>query len=108
MEWIGRYLVERTLGTGGTSRVLLARDSAIDRHVAIKVFLPELSAIGDILQQEARTLGALSHPNIVQIYDFISEKETRAIVMEYVDGTNLSDVLDRGPLSATSQARNVL
>lgn len=96
LERIGKYEVVKLLGKGATSAVYQAYDPFQDRHVAIKVVLPE--ALGDIehgrryrklFVTEASLAGKLSHPHIVSIYDAVAEEGLNYIVMEYVDGTTL-------------------
>lgn len=91
-----RYLLEKELGRGGMGIVYYAHDGVLDRHVAIKELLMHFAgndAGRDRFQQEARALARLTHPYIVQIYDFILEKNRACIAMEYVDGQSLDDYL---------------
>jgi predicted Ser/Thr protein kinase len=106
---IGRYQIERQLGRGAMGVVYLASDPVIGRRIALKVLrfdLPGAEESAERLrsrfQREARSAGILSHPNIVTVYDAIEETADGAlcIAMEYVEGTNLSDILRRSePLS---------
>jgi tRNA A-37 threonylcarbamoyl transferase component Bud32 len=107
-----RFVLEREIGAGGMSRVFLGRDEVLDRPVAIKILNPELGEtdIGSRFRREGRTAAKLSHPNIVQVYDAgegeFEGRETSYIVMEYVSGGDLKDLIDRrGVLSGAELAR---
>ena len=99
----GRYSIERELGRGGMGIVLLARDVALDRPVAIKLLPPHLSASRtdrDRFLKEARTAAGLSHPNIVPIHLVEAQGELVFFVMGYVDGESLRERVERaGPLT---------
>ena len=94
---IGAYLILDKLGEGGMGEVYRARDTRLNRDVALKV-LPELFArdAGRLARftREAQLLASLNHPNIGAIYGI----EQNALVMELVDGEDLSAILTRGPL----------
>ena len=94
---LGVYQVLSSLGDGGMGEVYRARDTALDRDVAIKL-LPESFATDPErvtrFEREAKTLASLNHPNIAQIYGI----ESRALVMELVEGEDLAERLVRGPL----------
>jgi eukaryotic-like serine/threonine-protein kinase len=98
----GRYRLERAIGHGGMATVYLARDTELDRPVALKLLAEHLAgdaAFRSRLLREARLAARLSHPNVVGVYD-VGEAEGRPyIVMEYVEGRTLADLLrERGPL----------
>src|SRR5256714_5674947 len=99
----GRYSIERELGRGGMGIVLLARDVALDRPVAIKLLPPHLAARPDERErflEEARTAAGLAHPNIVPIHLVEARGELVLFVMGFVDGETLRDRVERaGPLS---------
>ncbi len=99
----GRYSIERELGRGGMGIVLLARDVALDRPVAIKLLPPRLAANADARDQflkEARTAAGLSHPHIVPIHLVEARGELVFFVMGYVEGETLRERVERtGPLS---------
>ncbi len=99
----GRYSIERELGRGGMGIVLLARDVALDRPVAIKLLPPHLATRPDERERflaEARTAAGLAHPNIVPIHLVEAHGELVLFVMGFVDGETLRDRVDRaGPLS---------
>ena len=98
----GRYSIERELGRGGMGIVLLARDVALDRPVAIKLLPPHLATRPDERErflQEARTAAGLAHPNIVPIHLVEARGELVFFVMGFVDGETLRDRVERaGPL----------
>src|SRR6266699_2581054 len=98
----GRYSIERELGRGGMGIVLLARDVALDRPVAIKLLPPHLATRPDERDrflQEARTAAGLSHPNIVPIHLVEARGELVLFVMGFVDGETLRERVERaGPL----------
>jgi len=100
----GRYSIERELGRGGMGIVLLARDVALDRLVAIKLLPPALAADPDYrarFLQEARTAAGLSHPNIVPIHLVEERGALVFFVMSYVEGETLRERVERaGPLTA--------
>src|ERR1051325_5871591 len=98
----GRYSIERELGRGGMGIVLLARDVALDRPVAIKLLPGQHAAKPadrDQFLREARTAAGLSHPNIVPIHLVEARGELVFFVMSYVDGERLRERVERaGPL----------
>jgi beta-lactam-binding protein with PASTA domain/predicted Ser/Thr protein kinase len=98
----GRYELHRRLGRGGMAEVFLARDQLLDRPVAVKVLFPEFAtdpAFVERFRREATAAANLNHPNIVGVYDWGEADDTYFIVMEYVDGRTLSEILrDEGPL----------
>jgi serine/threonine-protein kinase len=101
-ELAGRYSIERELGRGGMGIVLLARDVALDRPVAIKLLPSQLAARDaerDRFVNEARTAAGLSHPNIVPIHLVEARGGLVYFVMAYVDGETLRERVERaGPL----------
>ena len=97
-----RYEIVELIAEGGMSRVYKARDTNLNRFDAIKVLNEEFAKDEDILERfkkEANAVAFLSHPNIVNIYNVGSEDNLNYIVMEYVKGKTLKDVIKRnGPL----------
>jgi serine/threonine-protein kinase len=94
----GRYDVERELGAGGMGQVLLGRDVALDRPVAIKVIAPDLASSPASRQRflrEARTVARLRHPNIVAVYAAGEADGLLYFVMEYVEGESLRQKVER-------------
>ena len=95
-----RYRVIQRLGAGGMAAVFLAHDEKLDRDVAVKRM--HTSERDDIdarrFQREAKLGASLSHPNLVSIFDTQRDDESVLLVMEYVDGETLADLLARGPV----------
>lgn len=102
----GRYAVERELGRGGMASVYLAHDERHHRAVALKVLLPEITGtIGAArFLREIATAGALTHPNILPVYDSGEVDGTPFFVMPFVDGESLRDRIDRGGALPMSDA----
>lgn len=98
----GRYELHRRLARGGMAEVFLARDQLLDRPVAVKVLFPEFATDPSFVERfrrEAQAAANLNHPNIVGVYDWGREGSTYYIVMEYVPGRSLADIIrSDGPL----------
>ena len=100
---LGPYEILGPLGAGGMGEVYRARDTRLDRDVAIKVLPARLSADEPRRQRferEARTISQLSHPHICALYDVGRQDGTDFLVMEYIEGETLSQRLARGALPA--------
>jgi eukaryotic-like serine/threonine-protein kinase len=99
---VGRYHLFETLGVGATSRVVRGFDPMIGRPVAVKLFPAELAhgEARDRFLREARVVGQLSHPNIITLHDMGIEDATQTpyLVMEFIDGTPLDRLLEKGTL----------
>jgi serine/threonine-protein kinase len=119
----GRYLVGDVIGRGGMANVYRGEDTKLGRTVAIKVLKPQLAsdpAFRTRFRQEAQAASRMAHPTIVRVYDAGEEMVTRAdgdvviepfIVMEYVEGRLLKDMIAEGPLGskqATDIAAGIL
>ncbi len=104
---VGHYRLEAPLGIGGTGAVFLANDTRLSRQVAVKVLPPDrLDDQGrQRFRDEALTLSHLSHPNIAAVFDFGSQAGIDYLVMEYIPGTTLDVMLQRGPLESETVAR---
>ncbi len=92
-----RYQLLEPLGSGGMAQVFRARDTMLERFVAIKVLRADYSADASFqarFRQEARAAANLSHPNIVTVHDFGFDQGQLFIVMEYVPGTNLKTMVE--------------
>src|SRR4051794_24065182 len=96
-----RYELEELVGTGGMSSVFRAHDRLLDRKVALKILHQQYSGDDDYVERfkrEARSVAALSHPNIVTVIDRGEHGERQFIVFEYVEGENLKRLIERrGP-----------
>ena len=99
-----RYEIIKSIGEGGMANVYLANDTFLDRKVAVKILRGDLSTDEKFIrrfQREAYAASALSHPNIVEMYDVGEDKGTYFIVMEYIEGRTLKQLLKkRGSLTA--------
>ncbi|MFN8018779.1 MAG: protein kinase [Acidimicrobiales bacterium] len=104
----GRYELHRRVGRGGMAEVYLARDRLLERMVAIKILFPEFATDPSFVarfRREAQAAANLNHPNIVGVYDWGKERGTYYIVMEFVDGRSVSDIIrNDGPLEAKRAA----
>src|SRR5437588_803700 len=103
-----RYEIQRGIARGGMAEVYLARDQLLDRPVAVKVLFAEYArdpSFVERFRREAQSAASLNHPNIVAFYDWCQERGTYFIVMEYVRGRSLRDVVQvNGPFSARRTA----
>jgi len=103
---LGKYQLLEKIGQGGAGEVFLAFQPSLDRKLVIKIMTPDLALDSKHLQRfkrEARTAACLNHPNIIQIYDIDEINGQHFIVMEYVQGVDLAEVIKRRrrlPLSA--------
>ncbi len=102
MNRLGGYEIKEILGKGGMGTVYRGVDLSLNREVALKVINPELSGNINLMKRfrnEALAMARLSHPNIVTLYNFSSEGQLHYIVMEYIRGKNLSQLIkEEGPL----------
>ena len=99
---LGPYDVTAKLGEGGMGEVYRARDTKLDRDVALKVLPQAFTQDPDRLarfEREAKVLASLNHPNIGHIYGLEEAEGTRALVLELVEGPTLADIIKRGPIS---------
>ena len=106
---LGPYEILELAGAGGMGEVYKARDTRLDRTVAIKVLPPHASAISDLKQRferEAQTIGSLKHPNICVLHDIGNEGGVDFIVMEYLQGETLAERMarERGRKSGATAA----
>jgi len=100
-SYFGPYQIISVLGKGGMGEVYRAKDTRLERQVAIKVLSEQLTGNEKALtrfEQEAKTLAALSHPNIVAIYDIGTDHGVSFVAMELLEGETLRDCLARSPL----------
>ena len=105
-----RYRIERRIGRGGMADVFLARDQLLARDVAVKVLFPEFAVDPKFVERfrrEAQSAAGLTHPNIVNVYDWGRFETTYFIAMEYVEGRTLSDICRNGRQIDPSQAAEI-
>ena len=98
---LGPYEIQSALGAGGMGEVYRALDTRLDRTVAIKVLASHLSSSPELKQRmdrEARSISALNHPSICQLYDLGSQDGTDFLVMEFLQGETLAERLKKGAL----------
>ncbi len=98
---LGPYEIQSPLGAGGMGEVYRARDTRLERIVAVKILPSHLSENQEARQrfdQEARTISSVSHPNICTLFDVGHQNGTDYLVMEYLEGETLADRLRKGPL----------
>src|SRR5216683_83658 len=105
---LGPYEVLSPLGAGGMGEVYKARDTRLERTVAVKVLPQHLSSSPDVRQRferEAKTISQLSHPHICALYDVGNQDGVEYLVMEFLEGETLADRLSRGPLPTEQTLR---
>ena len=98
---LGPYQIDAPLGAGGMGEVYKARDTRLDRTVAIKGLPEQVAADPDLKQRferEAKTISSLNHPHICTLYDVGSQDGVDFLVMEYLDGETLAQRLKKGAL----------
>jgi serine/threonine-protein kinase len=114
MDKIGKYQILETIGKGAMGEVFKARDEVIDRIVAIKVIHPHF--VGEEIwedlqarfQQEAKAAARCLHPNIVAVFDFGQFEDTSYLVMEYIKGDDLKDILDANGRFSLQEAIGII
>jgi serine/threonine-protein kinase len=102
-----RYRLLSALGTGSSAHVYLAEDVSLQRHVAVKVLQPGLAADTAFLKRfraEARSVASLNHPHVLRVFDWGEEADEPYLVLEYLGGGSLRDLLDRGVRLSHAQA----
>ncbi len=100
-----RYKIRRKISSGGMATVFLAHDLHLNRDVALKMLHPHLLNHKESVKRfsvEAKAIAALSHENIIQIYDYGQSKQRPFIVMEFIDGKSLQEILDKNPILPNS------
>ena len=105
---LGPYLIQAQIGAGGMGEVYRAVDSRLDRTVAIKVLPPHASGDPQALQRferEARAISRFNHPNVCTLYDVGHDGSVPFLVMEYLDGRPLTELIARGPLAVPDAVR---
>ncbi|HXM78289.1 MAG TPA: serine/threonine-protein kinase, partial [Thermoanaerobaculia bacterium] len=105
---LGPYEIVAPVGAGGMGEVYRARDTRLERTVAVKVLPDHLSRDEDVRQRferEAKTISSLSHPHICALYDVGSQDGIEYLVMEFLEGETLTDRLANGPLPVEQALR---
>ncbi len=98
----GRYEIIRPIGYGGMAEVFLGKDILLERSVAIKMLRNQFHQEKELLEQfqrEAKSAAKLVHPNIINVYDVVSDDSNQYIVMEYVEGVTLKEYISGNKLS---------
>jgi serine/threonine-protein kinase len=98
------------LGTGASAHVYLAEDVSLQRHVAVKVLQPGLATDEAFLKRfgaEARSVASLNHPHVLRVFDWGEDTDGPYLVLEYLGGGSLRDLLDRGVRLTHSQAAHL-
>ena len=106
----GRYEIISRIGGGGMALVYKAQDLLLNRKVAIKVLRQQFVNDDEFIRRfrrEAQSAAALSHPNVVSIYDVGQEDDTHYIVMEYIEGRNLNEIIAENAPLQVEQAVNI-
>jgi serine/threonine protein kinase len=99
---LGRYQIVSRIGAGGMGEVYLARDTSLDRRVALKILSKELALDTERMRrfvQEAKSASALNHPNIITIYEIGQTGNKHFIATEHIDGETLHTRIHHGPMS---------
>jgi len=105
---LGPYQIESLLGAGGMGEVYRARDTRLDRTVAIKILtqgLPDTPEVRQRFEREARAVSSLSHPHICVLYDVGNQDGIEYLVMEYLEGETLAARITKGPLATSELLR---
>jgi serine/threonine protein kinase len=105
---LGPYEIVAPIGSGGMGEVYKARDTRLDRVVAVKILNAQIAAGTDArerFEREARVISQLSHPHICPLFDVGDERSTAFLVMEYLEGETLTDRLRKTPLTLTETLR---
>jgi eukaryotic-like serine/threonine-protein kinase len=105
---IGPYQVLEAIGSGGMGDVYRARDTRLNRTVALKALRTDLGAHSDLrdrFKREAELIASLNHPHICTLHDVVSQDGSDYLVMEFIDGDTLAARLTRGPLSIDQAVR---
>jgi serine/threonine protein kinase len=108
---LGPYEVLSLIGTGGMGEVYKARDTRLDRTVAVKVLPPDVAADAEAtrrFEREARAISRLNHPHICALYDVGRQGDVSFLVMEYLEGETLAARLRDGPLAVEEAIRHAI
>ncbi len=102
---LGPYEIQSAIGAGGMGEVYKARDTRLDRSVAIKLLPPDISTDSDRrarFEREARTIAGPSHPHVCSLHDVGEHEGSMFLVMEHLAGETLAERLQKGPLPRDS------
>ena len=105
---LGPYEIVSSLGAGGMGEVYKARDTRLDRTVAVKILSANVTGNAEVkarFEREARAISQLQHPNICTLFDIGRDDGTDFLVMEYLEGETLADRLHRGALPLDQLSR---
>src|SRR5271167_1025341 len=105
---LGPYQIESLLGAGGIGEVYRARDTRLDRTVAVKILTQGVADTPEVRQRferEARAVSSLSHPHICALYDIGQQDGIEYLVMEYLEGETLAARIEKGPLTTADLLR---
>ena len=106
-----RYQIIKSIGEGGMANVYLAYDTILDRSVAVKVLRGDLATDEKFVrrfQREALSASSLSHPNIVEVYDVGEDNGNYFIVMEYIEGRHLKELIKKRGKLTPSEAIDIM
>ena len=106
-----RYQIIKSIGEGGMANVYLAYDTILDRNVAIKILRGDLATDEKFVhrfQREALSASSLNHPNIVEVYDVGEDNGNYYIVMEYIEGKHLKELLKKRGKLTTSEVIDIM
>lgn len=95
-QWLGKYRIGDVIGQGGMGTVYQAEDTVLKRRVAIKTLIRTSAgeaSVGAPLIEEAQAAGAIAHPNVATVYDFLSVSQVDCLVMEYLAGGSVADLV---------------
>src|SRR2546428_5194405 len=108
---LNAYEIIQLIGAGGMGEVYRARDTRLDRIVAIKVLPPALAddpQFRERFDREARTISQLDHPHICALYDVGTEQGTSYLVMQYLEGETLADRLEKGRIGLAEAMKTAI
>src|SRR5258708_9083106 len=105
---LGLYKLETLLGKGGMATVYRAFQTSVKRYVAIKVMSPEIASepgFVERFEREAEVIASLEHPHILPVIDYGTEGAVHYLVMRYIEGGSLEDLMRKTPLTLEESAR---
>ena len=105
-----RYKIIKKIDSGGMANIYLANDMKLSRNVALKIMYPQLASDQNFVERfkrEAKSMATLSHPYIATVYDWGKEKEIYYMVMEYLSGENLSQIINKRGMLPTNEVIDI-